>query len=689
MQSLQTTRRQRVFNIWNRPIHNRYFLLTDIFFVSLAAYLSFVLRFESWTFANYSEALGVFMGLALLITPGFFYIAGIYRRYWPFASIDDLLLLGGAVIGSSVVIGSIATLGGHVFSIFPAIPRSVPFIFMLLALATTAGPRLLARTYTRYQTHLQKLGYSKKLATQDEPSDEPTLRVVIMGAGRAGAMVMRDLQSTSHLQVQVVGFLDDDPNKQHLTIGGVPVLGDRFAIPAITRWRNIHQLIIAMPTAPGKTVREIRAICEKAGVQVKVIPGIYELVDGKVHVNQIRDIQIEDLLRREPVSIDMSSVSNLLRGKRVLITGGGGSIGGELARQVLRYQPAALIVLGHGENSIFEITGELRGRLAEEFDSPDAAPTTIYPVIADIRFRQRIQAVFEDYTPDVVFHAAAHKHVPLMENNPTEAISNNVEGTRNLLDAAVATDVQRFVMISSDKAVNPTSIMGASKRMAELLVHQTAVKSGRPYMAVRFGNVLGSRGSVVLTFKKQIARGGPITVTHPDVRRYFMTIPEAVQLVLQAGTLGTGGEVFTLDMGEPIKIADLARDVIQLSGLKVGEDIDLVYSGLRPGEKLYEELFMPCETTQRTAHKKIFIASNASSFVPHDLPYWIDQAIAAAEHNNLPAILAVIQQLIPQHQLEQLLQNLDVLQRSSDSNREAALQQREHNEKLIARAVGG
>jgi FlaA1/EpsC-like NDP-sugar epimerase len=342
----------------------------------------------------------------------------------------------------------------------------------------------------------------------------------------------------------------------------------------------------------------------------------------------------------------------MIRDKRVLITGGGGSIGSELCRQVLHCEPAQLIILGHGENSVFDIHNELQRMLLNRQNGGNS--TYLDAVIADVRFADRLHTIFQTYRPQIVFHAAAHKHVPLMETNPVEAITNNVMGTQNLLTAAQAADTEHFVMISTDKAVNPTSIMGASKRIAELLVHRAAMVSGRPYVAVRFGNVLGSRGSVVLTFKKQIAMGGPITVTHPEMRRYFMTIPEAVQLVMQAATLGRGGEVFTLDMGEPIKIADLARDMIELSGLEVGHDIDIVFTGSRPGEKLYEELFVPGEEYYRTQHEKIFIARNASTFVTEDLDEALYRLFQAAQQNDITHILRALHILIPQLQHELL-----------------------------------
>jgi FlaA1/EpsC-like NDP-sugar epimerase len=329
----------------------------------------------------------------------------------------------------------------------------------------------------------------------------------------------------------------------------------------------------------------------------------------------------------------------MIYNQKVLVTGAGGSIGSELCRQLLSFRPAALILVGHGENSIFTIYHELL---------PFAGSTELIPLIADVRFPQRLQVIFETYRPDMVYHAAAHKHVPLMEHNPCEAITNNVIGTRNVLQAAQAVQVKRFVMISTDKAVNPTSIMGASKRTAEFLVHQAAAQSGRAYVAVRFGNVLGSRGSVVLTFKQQIAQGGPVTVTHPDITRFFMTIPEAVQLVLQASVIGQGGEVFVLDMGEPIKIVDLAKDLIELSGLKVGQDIEIQFTGLRPGEKLYEELFIPGENYHRTQHEKIFIAENASHFVPENINEKIQTLWQIAEIGDRPALIHQLQQLIPE-----------------------------------------
>ncbi|NTU65685.1 MAG: polysaccharide biosynthesis protein, partial [Chloroflexi bacterium] len=427
-------------------------------------------------------------------------------------------------------------------------------------------------------------------------STDVAQRVLVVGAGDAGTIVVREMLNNPSLGMKVIGFVDDDPRKRSARIAGVPVLGNRRSLTQLVESHHIELVVIAIPTAPGREVRDIVTLCEKAGVPTKIMPGLYEMLGGTVSVNQLRNVQIEDLLRREPVQTDTEAVRRLIAGKRVLVTGGGGSIGSEVCRQILRCGPSDLLVLGHGENSIFDVCAQLNQQLtAMARARVDASPVAphIHAVIADVRFPDRIRAVFEQYRPQIVFHAAAHKHVPLMETNPTEAISNNVLGTRNLLDAAAVTGVERFVMISSDKAVRPKSIMGASKRVAELLVHQTAWEIGKPYVAVRFGNVLGSRGSVLQTFKQQIAVGGPITITHPEMKRYFMTIPEAVQLVLQAAVLGQGGEVFMLDMGEPVKIVDLAQDLIELSGLEVGHDIEIAFTGIRPGEKLHEELFIP------------------------------------------------------------------------------------------------
>lgn len=607
---------------------NRHFLALDVLLVALAAYASFWLRLDSSGLVlRYYEQAIIFMISAVLCTILIFRFNGIYSRYWRYASADELLLLSSSILLAAVattLVSYVVTISLHL----PHIPRSVPVIFLLLLLPAAAGPR-----------------YAERLWRQRRPTrarHAPRQPVLVYGAGDAGSLIVREMNQNPHLGLDPVGFIDDDPRKQGVRIHGVAVLGSRADLPRLVAGRQIAQVIIAMPTASGKIVREIVHVCEETGVAVKTIPGLYELLDGAVSVNQLRNIDIEDLLRREPVQIDHTAVVNLLKDRRVLVSGGGGSIGSELCRQVLRCRPSELVLLGHGENSIFEIFHELQR------SNPDGVP--IKPIIADIRFDRRIRAILAEHQPEIIFHAAAHKHVPLMEDNPSEAVTNNVIGTQNLVEAAVEHNVAHFVMISTDKAVNPTSVMGAAKRVAELIVQETAQTSGRRFVAVRFGNVLGSRGSVVHTFRQQIAAGGPVTVTHPEMQRYFMTIPEAVQLVLQAAALGRGGEIFMLDMGEPVKIVDLARDLIALSGLEEGRDIDIAFTGLRPGEKLYEELFLPDEAYGRTQHEKIFIAVNHNAAQGEQpLRRGLRRLQHAAEVGSTADVIAALQDLVPEY----------------------------------------
>ena len=466
-------------------------------------------------------------------------------------------------------------------------------------------------------------------------------------------MVARELRQNPQMGLAAIGFIDDDPGKRGVILNRVRVLGGRETIPALVSEHGVSQVIIAMPSASGKTIREIVTICEGAGVRTRIVPGIYELLGGNVRLNQLRDVQIDDLLRREPVQTDTAQVEALLRGKRVLVTGAGGSIGSELCRQILRCCPASLVLLGHGENSIFEINNELRRKL-DGPDSPcppDRKPALV-PVIADVRFGERLQTIFDAYRPEVVFHAAAHKHVPLMEGNVSDAITNNVLGTLRVVEASAMVGVNHLVLISTDKAVNPTSIMGATKRVAETIVQSAARRTGKSYVAVRFGNVLGSRGSVVPFFQRQIAAGGPVTVTHPDVRRYFMTIPEAVQLVLQAATMGRGSEVFVLDMGEPVRILDLARDLIRLSGLEPDRDIEIMFTGLRPGEKLFEELFNTGEEYGRTEHQKIFRYRNGHAGSDEAGGLELEALLNAAHCGDDQAMLDALRTLVPEYSAE-------------------------------------
>ncbi len=608
-------------------IRNRHLFITDLIFIILATVCSYILRFETiQQRPEHLPSLIIFLGCALIAIPTVFYISGLYVRYWRYASLSDLSslvlsLLGATFITSILTITTIwvGKLDQIVF------PRSIPFIFFMLALSGMSLSRISLRFFH---------SYLRKTQQQNQ-----VLRVAIMGAGDSGELLLREVQRDGKNRWDVKAFLDDDPAKHGMHIHGVPVLGGRNLISTLKSQKGVELLIIAMPSVEGRVIRELVRLSEEANLESKIVPSLQELLADSGLVKQIRDVAIEDLLRRRPIDIDRTAVTSLVKGKRVLITGSGGSIGSELCRQVIRCRPAEMILVGHGENSIFGTHNELRALKTK---------TELTAVIADIRFPERVRWIFETYKPEIVFHAAAHKHVPLMEMNPVEAITNNVFGTRNLLKAAQHINVDHFVMISTDKAVNPTNIMGASKRTAELLVHQAAHQSGKNYVAVRFGNVLGSRGSVVLTFKKQIAKGGPVTVTDPEMTRYFMTIPEAVQLVLQAAVLGTGGEVFVLDMGQPVKIVDLARDLIRLSGLELGRDIEIEFIGMRPGEKLYEELFITGEDYKRTQHNKIFLAANASDLVPSEADEWVDDLIDFAHLHQTDRLFETLQKLVPE-----------------------------------------
>ncbi len=615
-------------------LRNRHFLLLDLAASLLTPLLAVLWRFDGTLPA---QQLGLSLiavtVLFLAIKMAVFTGRGLYARYWRYASIDELGQIGGAVglamIAQLLVFFSIRAAGW-----IPAdFPVAVPLLDGLLTLIAVGGPRFLVRLVERFR-------WLRQSSTAATP-------VLVVGAGAAGVAIVQEMQHNPKLGLHAVGYVDEAPEKQGAVIRGVPVLGQWSNLPELVLLHGVKQVIIALPEASGKTIREITDLCGRSGVAVRTMPGIAELLDGKVSVSKLRPVDITDLLRREPVQGDTAAVHTLLHGKRILVTGGGGSIGGELCRQVMPCGPAALYVLGHGENSVFEITNELRRW--EQKHRP-GQPSVVEAIVADIRFPERMQAIFARVRPEIVFHAAAHKHVPLMEDHPAEAITNNVLGTRNVLNACLMSGVERFVMLSTDKAVNPTSVMGASKRAAELLVHQAARTSGRAYVAVRFGNVLGSRGSVLHTFKQQITAGGPVTITHPEMTRFFMTIPEAVQLVLQAGVLGHGGEVFVLDMGEPVRIVDLARDVIALSGLEVGRDIDIAFSGLRPGEKLYEELFIPGEHYARTTHQKIFRGNNAGELVPSNLNDLLITLEAAAWSDDKAAIGHTLKQLVPEFQ---------------------------------------
>lgn len=511
----------------------------------------------------------------------FFVIWKLYRSVWRYASANELVNIVGATV--------CASLAQFVYCKFTdnRMPRSYSVLyFFLLTLAICC---------IRFGYRILRLINNKRMNLLGK---EHCVNVMIIGAGAGGDMILKEIENSRYLSMRAKCIIDDQPGCHGKLMRGVPIVGGRESIlDAVGRY-SIDEIIFAIPSAGVQTRKEILDICKESGCKLRTIPGTYQLINGDVSVSSLKEVEIEDLLGREPIRINTEEVLEHVGGKVVLVTGGGGSIGSELCRQLAAHHPKQLIILDIYENNAYDIQQELIRKY------PDL---DLVVLIASVRNKERIDSIFETYRPNIVYHAASHKHVPLMEDSPHEAIKNNVFGTYKVAQAADRYGVDKFVLISTDKAVNPTNIMGASKRLCEMLIQSMNRNSGTNYVAVRFGNVLGSNGSVIPLFKKQIAEGGPVTVTHPDIIRYFMTIPEAVSLVLQAGAYAKGGEIFVLDMGEPVKILDLATNLIKLSGYRVGEDIQIVFTGLRPGEKMYEELLMNEEGLKETANKMIFI----------------------------------------------------------------------------------
>jgi FlaA1/EpsC-like NDP-sugar epimerase len=562
-------------------MRNRHFFLSDVVLLFLLPVGLLMLRLETTSLpTDTARAVLVYCAIAVPLRLAIAYAFGVYRFLWRYASLTELEYL----LAACAVSGALTFIVGAVFiHVTGLTPNRLPYGFLLgdvvFTIGAMAGPRLGLRILAHRKTN--RKGTAKRL--------------LIAGAGELGQSILRDLR-VSTINLQPIGFVDDDASKRGQSMGDVQVLGTIDDIKAIIRELQIDEIVIAIGAVRGPVVRRIVQAAAGTNIEIRIVPAMRELLTGAVRVQSLRRVEIEDLLRRESVQTDLESVRALVSGKAVMVTGAGGSIGSELCRQLATFNPSRLVVLDHSENQVFEIHSELR--LA--FKSLD-----IVPVIADLRYANRVSDVCDSLRPQVIFHAAAHKHVPLMESNLVEAVSNNVLGTQNIVDAAIESGCPTFVLISTDKAVRPTSVMGCTKRVAERIVSQAAAETGLTYVSVRFGNVLGSRGSVIPTFLNQIRAGGPVLVTHPEMRRFFMTIPEASQLVLQASALGASGDLFVLDMGEPIKIVDLARDLIRLSGLEEGVDIDIAYSGMRPGEKLYEELFFGHEQVIPTEHPKI------------------------------------------------------------------------------------
>lgn len=556
-------------------------MIIDCIIIAGCVALSFVLYVNGNLEVIDAYSIATFSLCCIVLSSITFYYGSLYKRVWQFASVGEMILIFKAV--------TISMASAYVISlVWPnmTVPLSVAFNSYLLVMLGVGAARFAIR--------LVKDSYVK----QDLSGFKRTL---IIGAGQCGVIVARELKTNANSNLLAVGFIDDDPVKLHQSVVGLPVLGNRSNIQDVVIQHEVSEIIIALPSASRREVSEVISICKRTNANMKIIPHINDLLEGKISMKSLRNVEVEDLLGRDPVVLESDGIKEYIEGKIVLVTGAGGSIGSELCRQLVCFNPGQLLLLGHGENSIYQIHRELSSKGIK-----------LIPIIADVQDRVRMEEVFRKHKPQAVFHAAAHKHVPLMEENPTEAIKNNVFGTRNVADLADHYQAEKFVLVSTDKAVNPTSIMGTTKRIAEMYIQCLAKQSKTSFSAVRFGNVLGSRGSVIPLFKEQIAKGGPVTVTHPEMIRYFMTIPEASRLVLQAGAYATGGEIFILDMGEPVRIADLAYDLIKLSGLEPNVDIMIEYTGIRTGEKLYEELLLNEEGMTDTKHDRIFIGKPAN-----------------------------------------------------------------------------
>jgi len=645
-------------------------VIIDFAVLSLALMFAFAARFDG----RLDDEMLKRLVFALPYVVGFQYVVllvfGVPRFVWSYVSLREIRTIASALVASSAAL-LVARLAAPVFfslsfrARYGAIPISVIAIDLALAIIGIAGVRAVRRVLAERR---------KREGLGARASRIPTL---LVGAGQAGSLVVKEILSRPELGIDPVGFLDDDTMKHGLAIHGVKVLGPIDGLVQQAALRKPKQIVISMASAPGEAVRRVLALAEQAELPVKIIPGIYEILGGRVNLSRIRKVSIEDLLGREPVTLEREEIENLLRGRRVMVTGAGGSIGSELCRQIARANPASLVLIERSEFHLFQIHSELLQCLPAD---------RVVPRMCDVCDSKRLTQVFEMDKPEVVFHAAAHKHVPMMEWNPGEAVKNNVFGTQKVADAAHSNGVGVFVLVSTDKAVNPTSIMGATKRVGEIYVQSLSQRSTTKFVAVRFGNVLGSAGSVIPTFQRQIEAGGPVTVTHPDMVRYFMTIPEACQLVMQAGALGAGGEIFVLDMGTPVKIADLARDLIRLSGFEPETEIKIEYSGVRPGEKLFEELGFNAEKMDKTRHPKIYVGRLA----PRQIEEVREQmsSLAAVTSSFSPdRVRAALESLVPEMQDDATGGAPGDARASAQSERQGAARLSPAEAKLAIRAV--
>jgi len=604
----------------SKLITRRMFLITyDVLAVAASSFLALFLRanlvFDEIE-PRFLDSIREFLWIAIVITVAVFWLFKLYHSLWEFASVTEMQNL---VLACSVC----TILQGIGLAILKLpVPRSYYFFYAFIDIALTFASRFAYR----FLRNMKHKAINKKNA----------INVMIVGAGEAGNAIIKEIQISNYSTMNIKCLIDDDPNKWGRYIQGIKVVGGREKIVEAAALNEIDEIFIAIPTAPRAVIKELTQICQETECKLSTLPGYYQLVNGEVSISKLRSVDVEDLLGREPIRVDIDSILGYVQGKVVMVTGGGGSIGSELCRQIASHNPKQLLIIDIYENNAYDIQQELKIKYPE---------LDLVVLIASVRNTIRMNNIFEQYKPDIVYHAAAHKHVPLMEDSPNEAIKNNVLGTWKTADAASRYGVKKFVMISTDKAVNPTNIMGASKRICEMIVQSYNKKSDTEFVAVRFGNVLGSNGSVIPLFKKQIMAGGPVTVTHPDIIRYFMTIPEAVSLVLQAGAYAKGGEIFILDMGEPVRILDLAKNLIRLSGYKVDEDIKIEFTGLRPGEKLYEELLMDEEGMTDTENKLIHIGKPID--IDEDTFYAeLDELKKAAESESLD-IRSIVKKIVP------------------------------------------
>jgi FlaA1/EpsC-like NDP-sugar epimerase len=610
-------------------------ILTDVFIFIGSLFISYLIRFEfSFTQINIEQIYGLLLWMVPLKFTIFLFI-GLYHGMWRYTSVGDFWLLARACFLSTILVMVIVL----IINRFEGYSRSVFVADGIITFLMTGGMRIFIRSF--YALHgNQMAGIYSSAGTR-------LTRVLIIGAGDAGEKILREIMDNNTLHYQVAGFIDDDAEKQGRTIHGIKVLGNVERLPKILKRESIQQTLIAVPSAKGDQIRRIVDACQKCNISYKILPGIGELIDGRVSVKLLRDISYEDLLGRAPVHLNIKGIRNYLDGKTVLITGCGGSIGSELCRQVVKYQPRNLILLDSSESNLFNIQMEMQN---ENYCRHCEA------ILAQVQNENLMNSVFEKYKRDVVFHAAAYKHVPMMEKNPWQAVFNNIIGSRVVMEMAIKHHVDRFVLVSTDKAVRPANVMGTSKRVTELIM-QCQQGNGTRLMAVRFGNVVGSSGSVIPLFRRQIEQGGPVTVTHPEVNRFFMTIPEASQMILQAGAMGEGGEIFILRMGTPVKIADMARDLIRLSGKEPDVDIKIAYTGLREGEKLYEELITVGEDILSTGHEKVMVLRSNNCFngaknpqeARKHLYHALDELTKIALRQDAKGIKIKLKEIVPEY----------------------------------------